>query len=45
MQSKEFNDLLRDVVSGEIDIGIAYMVVDPDNYDRLDFSHPIVHFT
>ncbi|CAB0036341.1 unnamed protein product [Trichogramma brassicae] len=42
--TKENNDLVRGLTSGEIDIGAAYFEADLDRNKLLSFSYPIVHF-
>ncbi|KAF3423493.1 hypothetical protein E2986_00403 [Frieseomelitta varia] len=44
LNNKVWNNLLGDVVTGEVDIGLGYITVNKERQAEMSFSHPLIRY-
>ncbi|XP_017758602.1 PREDICTED: uncharacterized protein LOC108549632 isoform X1 [Eufriesea mexicana] len=44
LNNKVWNNLLGDVVTGEVDIGLGYITVNEERQAEMSFSHPLIRY-
>lgn len=44
LNNKVWNNLLGDVVSGDVDIGLGYITVNKERQAEMSFSHPLIRY-
>lgn len=44
LNNKVWNNLLGDVVTGDVDIGLGYITVNKERQAEMSFSHPLIRY-